>query len=165
MERASKFFLRDNRILLEQMPSLRATDYVLWSPRTRRFEYNCVGFVLSEETRRNWWEAGPDSWMRWPRNVSRESTVAAYRHLFLVRGFQSCANARLERGWEKIALFGESDAPDLFSHVALQRPDGTWVSKLGTLHDIEHTLEGIEGPEGCGAIVGYMRRRRRRRSR
>jgi hypothetical protein len=69
-------------------------------------------------------------------------------------GFERCNNGDLEDGYEKIAIYTKGRK---FCHVARQVPDGRWESKLGTLDDVIHGLEAVEG-QLYGAATIFMRR-------
>ena len=60
---------------------------------------------------------------------------------------------KAEAGFEKIAIF--VDATGEPTHAARQMGSGMWTSKLGTAHDIAHTLTGVAGRQygRVGAIV------------
>ena len=55
--------------------------------------------------------------------------------MFRSLGFEECPDGTLEADIEKIAIYGNDDE---FEHVAFQRNDGSWSSKLGELGDIRH---------------------------
>jgi hypothetical protein len=61
----------------------------------------------------------------------------------------------LEPNFEKIALYAIGNIP---THAARQLGDGSWVSKLGALEDIQHAaffeLEGA----AYGKVVCFLRR-------
>ena len=75
-------------------------------------------------------------------------------------GYEYCPTGELEPTVEKIAIYAtESD----FGHVAHQREDGTWSSKVGELGDICHLrLESLSGRGLCEypPVRFYMRRMR-----
>src|ERR1039458_4642664 len=64
----------------------------------------------------------------------------------------------LEDGYEKIAIFASSEE---FDHVAFQREDGCWSSKLGELGDVMHKTRSSLGGAGCfeyADVAMFMRR-------
>jgi len=70
-------------------------------------------------------------------------------------GYEVCFGAEVESGAQKIAIYVCDGEP---THAARQNPDGSWSSKLGMLHDIEHsTLEALEGDE-YGRVALILRR-------
>jgi hypothetical protein len=75
----------------------------------------------------------------WPRQVSEEEVesgdLAEYEPVFRDLGFERCADGSLVTGLEKLAIYASEDE---FAHVAYQRPDGSWSSKLGRLNDVRH---------------------------
>jgi hypothetical protein len=87
-------------------------------------------------------------------------TVAAFLKAFESVGYVRCKNGKLEKGFEKIALFAKKATSGLEpTHAARQLPDGKWTSKLGKLEDIEHNKPShVSGP-AYGDAVHYMKRR------
>ena len=68
-------------------------------------------------------------------------------------GYEECANADLEDGFEKIAIFGKRGK---FTHVARQRGDGMWTSKLGEGEDITHNRREDVGGGSYGTPIKFM---------
>ncbi len=59
-------------------------------------------------------------------------------------GYETCDNAELEAGFEKVAIYAHANR--LPTHAAKQLPSGLWSSKIGRGEDIEHnTLESLAG--------------------
>ena len=81
-----------------------------------------------------------------------DSFIRAYA----LQGYSVCASADYEEGFEKIAIYADSQGKP--THAARQLSTGHWTSKLGGLEDIEHfTLEGLNGAE-YGAVALVMKR-------
>jgi hypothetical protein len=81
--------------------------------------------------------------------------------MFRGLGFELSDNDKLERGYEKIAIY--ADAGGVPTHAARQLDSGKWTSKLGRLEDIEHdTLSSLQGPSppAYGEVRQVLRRRR-----
>jgi hypothetical protein len=149
----------DNELIEAHFPRLAREAYSVTSPQDDR--YNCVAWI--GRNRDQWLEPGFDGGT-WPREVSDEELDAGdlseFVRLFEGWGYQSCDDGRLEEGVEKIAVYA---AGDDFDHVAYQRPDGTWSSKLGRLNDIRHDDENaLAGPGGFeyAPVQLYMSRQR-----
>ncbi len=151
----------NRRLLLEiYLPGLEGSDYEITSEATD--DYNCIAWALGE-TDRFWNPIGvyPDYW---PEGLPRDVRLSSVVLMFQQQGFESVGDARVEAGFEKIALFGDQER---FIHVARQLASGRWTSKLGNDCDIEHDLEDLvrrRSPSASyryGQIVGYMRRPRR----
>lgn len=71
-------------------------------------------------------------------------------------GYALCKNAGYEDGFEKIAIYVDSNGKP--THVARQLSSGHWTSKLGKLEDIEHkTLESLSGSQ-YGTVAVIMKR-------
>jgi len=54
----------------------------------------------------------------------------------------------------KLALY---ERLGIVKHAARQMPDGTWTSKLGVQHLIEHQLPALEG-NSYGQVTAFYRR-------
>src|SRR5271167_374709 len=73
-------------------------------------------------------------------------------------GYKIATHSRYERGYEKLAIY--ADTNKVFKHVAKQSAS-KWLSKLGQLHDIEHSsLDVLVGP--YGNVVRLLKRKRGR---
>lgn len=126
--------------LEEQFPGLSGTQYDVVSPQTPN--YNCIAWAASESFR--WWWPDAFNLYFWPAGIQRINTIDAFIAAFVGLGYQLCANADHEDGFEKVAIFVGADG--LVSHMARELPDGRWTSKLGNSYDIIHvTLAHIEG--------------------
>jgi hypothetical protein len=136
-------------------PNLASDDYAIESPVSSR--YNCIAWAAGDDER--WWE--PPRRYYWPPKIPREYTVATYRRVYARQGYRPCANDNTEEGYGKIAIFvNEAGVP---THVARQKEDGSWTSKLGKGPLIRHaTLHGIEG-DAYGTVGVIMRRRKKAR--
>lgn len=137
--------------LLKHLPNLLAGEYVRASDKSD--EYNCIAWAIGE-TARPWWP-----WERyyWPPEVPYEETLDAFVAVFKLQGYEPCDDAGLEDQYEKVAIFANQDRTP--THAAIQRPNGMWSSKLGIEEDIEHRLNGVEGPM-YGTVAVILRRPR-----
>ena len=120
--------------------------------------YNCIAYAVVD-FKRKWWPGDyPPSWSvdYWPSGVPTEETLQAFVLALATVGFELSNGGSHELGVEKIAIYALSG---VVKHVALQQVDATWRSKLGSDEDIEHTLEGLEGPV-YGTVVAYLKRPR-----
>jgi hypothetical protein len=117
--------------------------------------YNCVAWVMRDVSR--WWEPGnPDAY--WPRDTASDVGIDEYLWLFGSEGFIHCSSPALEKGVEKIAIYAFRDR---FRHVAYQRVDGRWSSKLGMTFDVWHAEPGaLRGGAITGDVVALMQRPR-----
>jgi hypothetical protein len=130
----------------DRFPTLARDGYQITSPRDD--EYNCVAWIARE--RGQWWEPALDG-AYWPRQVEeadlKDGDLSEYLYVFGLMGFTICEDDELEVGMEKIAIFGSASD---FAHVAYQRVDGEWSSKLGKLNDVRHECAAsLSGPGGC----------------
>jgi hypothetical protein len=129
-------------------PQLTADNHHITSPPSP--DYNCIAWAAGDTE--NWWQPG----VFWPVAAPPDAggivaLEVAYRSL----GFEVCADAQREPGFEKIALYGSAA---YYTHAARQLPNGKWTSKLGGEADIEH-----DSPEDVGGgiyaeVVRLMRR-------
>jgi hypothetical protein len=130
-------------------PNLRSESYQETSPPT--ITYNCIAWAAGKKDR--WWE--PVIGYYWPLPVPQLRTVQVAIRAFKVLGYTECDNSEVEKGYEKIAIYGEQDD---YTHAARQLGNGKWTSKLGQLEDIEHdTLEALTGIE-YGQVAIVMKR-------
>lgn len=80
--------------------------------------------------------------------------------MFKGLGYEECADADLNDGYEKVVIFADAEMKP--THAARQLPDGQWTSKLGSLQDIAHAkVENLNG-DAYGAPVRFMQRPRNR---
>ena len=160
-EKEPHLTLRSPR-LERKFRKLFAAGYEVTSPDDPT--YNCIAWAAHDMQHR-WWPDNPN--MYWPhwmgRIVKPKSTIECFVQSFHLLGYVTCGDSRLERRYEKVALYAVGDSP---KHMARQLPDGNWTSKLGIFgEDITHyTLDAIEeyGPEPIyaeyGAPVAFMKR-------
>jgi hypothetical protein len=118
--------------------------------------YNCFAFALGENSR--WVQATPALGFKtsWPAAVARQETVAAYKLVFALRGYDQCKDAALEADYEKVALY--VDVHGRPQHAARQLPDGRWTSKMGQDIDIEHPDVAILDDKTYGRPSVFLRR-------
>ena len=116
---------------------------------------NCIAWAAGDLV--NWWEPSGDPKHYWPHGAPLEYSVQAYIKAFESCGYAQCSDAVLEPGFEKVAIYLDSQTA-VPSHAARQLPSGAWTSKLGRLEDIEHhDLAGLSGPQpaygSCGVFL------------
>jgi len=120
------------------------------SPPTKgsdSIQYNCIAWAYEDNTQ--WYWPHPNRF--WPENIPMEVSLNAFQRLFESKGYEVCFDSSLEEGLKKIAIYSKNDLP---THAARQLPDGLWTSKLGTEHDVSHTIEGMsDGYYGNVAVI------------
>jgi hypothetical protein len=136
-------------------PNLRKTGF------TRTSEpdyYNCIAYVVGDFNRKWWPDDYPPHWSidYWPPNVPKEETLDAFTIALATVGFVVSKDGNLDAGFEKVAIYALAG---IVKHAALQLANGTWRSKLGSDKDIEHTVDGLEGP-AYGKVIAYLKRPR-----
>lgn len=131
--------------------NLKDGEFKLTSPFDSK--YNCIAYAADDNSK--WWWAvetamvGNDVF--WFNNIPSQATLENFILAFGKLGYQSCENAELEKGFEKVAIYvstkDEIHAPKgSLTHMARQLPNGKWTSKLGNDVDISHdTLQCLEG--------------------
>ena len=147
---------------LKVFPCLRVGCFRETSRRTttrRDVKYNCIAFAAGDITRL-WWPPVPrvPGFYYWPDGAPAKETLDAFMSAFASLGYTPCDSLNLETGIEKVAFFVKPDGVP--GHVAIQRENGMWRSKLGNWEDIEHNLRDLE----CtmyGTVQAYMQRPRR----
>jgi hypothetical protein len=145
------------RFILETFPALKRTHF---DPKSSPdVMYNCFAWAADEKEKNHIWSPVPTIGKRyWPENVAEEATLEAFIGAYGTRGYAKCENGALEEGVEKIAIYAGKDGP---LHAARQLRSGYWTSKLGTLDDIEHELEGLsDGATMYGSVVCFLSRAR-----
>jgi hypothetical protein len=129
--------------------NLQNSRYSVTSPQDDF--YNCIAWA-ARETHRRWWPIGA----YWPISL-REETVACFILAFETLDYRVCLDGRLERGFEKVAIY--SDSSNTPTHMARQLHSGVWTSKCGNLEDLEHeNLDAVGGDPGYGSVVVFMKR-------
>jgi hypothetical protein len=118
-------------------------------------DYNCIAFAVGD-VERWWWPSGRED-DYWPLPIPEKVTLQTFLDAFAARGYSSPidTNGDLESGFEKIAVYALESGE--VTHVAKQQEDGKWRSKLGPEEDIEHALDGLDGPK-YGSVVRYLKR-------
>lgn len=139
------------RRLVRQFPNLANEDYEIVAPETD--QYNCIAYAAGDTSQP--WSDEPQDY--WPREVPRDPTIEGLRKLFRWLGYKKCKGPRLERNYQKVALYAQQNS---WTHAALQMPNGRWRSKLGDGPLLEHRAPpSLEGDE-YGRPHIYMRKRR-----
>ena len=105
--------------------------------------YNCIAYAAGDTT--DWWEH--DGRRYWPPHATRSNSIASLREVFAGLDFEQCDDSRLEDGYQKVALYEDHG---IWTHAAVQMPNGAWRSKMGEGPIIEH-----RSPESlAGGIYG-----------
>ena len=127
----------DQAQLISIFPNLANENFEIVGPPSAR--YNCLAYAAGDTSQP--WSDEPGDY--WPPAVPRDPTIQGLAKLFRWLGFKKCGSPRLERGYQKVALYGKRGE---WQHAALQMPNGRWRSKLGYLALIEHdTPNGVAG--------------------
>jgi len=141
-----------SRERIEKMfPTLAVTGYLIASPEVP--DYNCIAWAACDNER--WWWPDPQLIGYWPPDAPRLVTLDAFIKAYETLGYTPCQNPENEENFEKIAIYVDPSGKP--THAARQVRSGRWTSKLGELEDIEHTLEGLVGPQ-YGRIAAVMKR-------
>src|ERR1700730_14639424 len=114
---------------VQAFPNLSKESFSIASPEDKK--YNCIAWAAGDD-RRFWWPA-PSQIAFWPSGFPRAVTVENFIQIFPGIVYIECPDGLLENGFEKLVLYTKNGVP---THMAKQRPDGHWWSKLGGWHDI-----------------------------
>lgn len=122
--------------------------------------YNCIAYA-AEVYSIPWWPYLPSmpqaAYTDWPITPEWPPNVQNFISAFRTCGFEPCKNGKLQLGYEKVAIYVDGDKPQ---HMAREKGDGIWHSKLGGCQDIRHyTLEAVEDYCGYGKAEYFMRKR------
>lgn len=111
---------------------------------SRDSAYNCFAYVAN--VRNKWWTPDPITPVGhyWPVAVApeEEDQVSPIIRGYATLGFEPCEDGTFEDGYEKLAIYVKDGVP---KHVAIQRNNGLWQSKMGHSEDICHRLESLQG--------------------
>lgn len=142
---------------LRHYPNLRPGNYEVTSEEDPN--YNCAAWA-ADDTQTPWWPQPDIPEYYWP-TPRRENSLEAFIEGFGTLGYQVCDTFDLEHGYEKVAVYATTSGEPL--HVARQRQDGSWTSKLGNWEDIRHLdLANLEC-DSYGEVALVMRRPRAER--
>lgn len=157
MERDDSEYTPIQRMTAEELksfwPNLNQHNYSITSPPAK--VYNCVAWASGINYTRL------DFYRNEKGEIDEDQSSFRYMKHFETIGFVECESPDFEEGFEKIALY--EDRRGNFTHVALQKGEDRWTSKLGYLEDIEHkNLEALEGRgrDRYGNHVFYMKRQK-----
>jgi len=129
-------------------PGTLAHPFLITSPPAKN--YNCIAWACEDSSA--WYWPDPDHNNFWPDNVPREVTLGAFQLLFEHLGYEACLDDSLEKRFQKIAIY--SDSNNTPTHAARQLPNGNWTSKLGSWYDVAHTVQNMDnGQYGKVAII------------
>jgi hypothetical protein len=146
------FHNRDS--VLSLYPDIEKVGYKKTSSHT--LGYNCIAWAAGDDGR--WWEpqTGYSRGGVWPDGCPHEDTLDGWMAALGAVKFVQCADGTAEKGYHKVAIFGQS--PSDPEHVAWQNQDGVWCSKLGEWEDVEHKrLEGARNRDQS-KVLAYMKR-------
>src|SRR5688500_14047966 len=126
-----------------RFPGIERTGYRVTSPASHY--YNCIAWAMNDPE--HWWDPGHGMTnYYWPPGVPRNWALLSCIKAFEAAGFERCAGPAREAGYDKVALFVDSEGN--CTHAARQLESGAWTSKLGIREDIEHTeLTAVESDE------------------
>jgi len=140
--------LRHSPELENDFPNLATAGYDITSDPAN--PPTCIGFALDDVS--HIWDANGAAikfpGYIWLPNGPYDFEMKTVARIFELHRYVDCnMDASFEAGYEKVALYiDDHDHDEPFSHVARQRPDGTWISKLGPDEDLTHnTLDALEG--------------------
>ncbi len=136
-------------------PNLHRSIYEKTSEENDR--NNCAAWAAGDASR--WMQPPVEPWHYWPAEAPLDLDVDSFVKAYELIGFEICADATYEAGYQKLAIYGYPDRT--FSHAARLNENGSWSSKLGCWEDIKHdTLRALEGRwPAYGKVYVYMKRK------
>ena len=104
--------------------------------------YNCIAYAFGDKTK-CWWPIISKNNEWWPTTISKELNIKSFTQLLNLYGYKSCGkDINFKQEYEKIALF-IIPGINLPSHMAKQKSQDIWESKLGDKELIEHDLNEL----------------------
>lgn len=147
----------EERMILDCIPSLRDDpSFMVTSENTR--DYNCIAWALGRTDCWCWppLNGNPEDDEYWPHNAPNSTSIEAFVEAMRKEGFEICKDAIPDDGQTTIALYQRNGE---CTHAARLCNNGMWTSKMGPLHDIQHSLaESLEG-DFYGKVYCYMSRK------
>lgn len=140
-------------VIEKSFPKLLNAGYSITSPES--VEYNCIAWAVGDTEA--WWWPDPQHQYFWPPEIPRIEKPEAFVRAYEMLGYSVCNNAAYEEGYEKIAIYIDTNGKP--THTARQLDSGLWTSKLGSAEDIEHALDGLVGST-YGTIAIILKRSR-----
>lgn len=135
----------------KDFPNLKSTGFARTSEPE---DYNCIAFAVGDP-KKWWWPSGSED-EYWPVPIPNEITLQTFIDAFASAGFVPSDNGDAEAGFDKIALYGFG-VKDVRHAARLDAGAVRWKSKLGAHEDIEHSIDGLEGP--CyGRVLTYFKK-------
>jgi hypothetical protein len=142
--------------------NIRPENFKCCSDRTDHLPtggYNCIAWAAGK-TDQPWWPTDEVKGYFWPPNLPKqpidEETLDNFVKAFELEGYSVCANGEFESGFEKVAIYTNSNGRPL--HAARSLPSGVWTSKMGDFEDIEHeTVQVVEGKQ-YGTAKAFLKR-------
>jgi hypothetical protein len=125
------------QLVIPDFPNTHFEPFIITSPQTTF--YNCIAWAFGDDSK--WYWPDPDDMAYWPPNISRTVDINSFIELYNLIGYNVCQSPVLETGFEKIAIFVDSN--NIPTHAARQVASGLWTSKLGMEYDIQHTLASM----------------------
>jgi hypothetical protein len=105
----------------DKFPNLSSENAQKTSDNTEM--YNCIAWAYGKDNCCMW----PDKLKislgiaYWPEDIPCEESINAFVELFSGIGYKKCCNKRIERNYEKIAIYTKNKIP---THAAKQLPNG-----------------------------------------
>src|SRR5437879_1148322 len=83
-------------------PNLSRSAYEKTSDENDR--NNCAAWAAGDDTR--WWQPPVEPWHYWPSGAPLNFDVDSFARAYELEGFEQCADATPEAGFEKVAIYG-----------------------------------------------------------
>ncbi|MBL7131147.1 MAG: hypothetical protein ISS45_07080 [Candidatus Omnitrophica bacterium] len=102
---------------------MNGSEFLITSPESPN--YNCIAWAANEDVR--WWWPDPLRIYYWPNGIERVNTVEHFIAAYGTLGYEPCDNEIPEDGFEKVALYVQTDSNELLSNVV------GWLSEQSIL--------------------------------
>ena len=130
-------------------PNLRSEGFTVVDPLSE--VYNCIAYAAGDTSQ--WWSHIPGSY--WLPYATRSDSIVSLLEVFVGLGYEQCDGSCVEDSYQKVALY---ETQGVWTHAAVQLPNGAWRSKMGEGPVIEHrSPESLSGGIYGNATV-FMRK-------
>jgi len=141
-------------------PHLRPEGHSRESAETP--SYNCFAWA-ADETQACWEPESPlirphPKPTYWPAEAPNDLSLESFVQAFATLRYAECDMAELEPGFERLAIYVDSEGYS--SPASRQLASVAWTSKIGELEDIEHkAFKALAGGEYGGVAIILKRPR------
>jgi hypothetical protein len=151
--------VRDCSWIAGRFPNIRPDNFKCCSDRTTHLPnngYNCIAWAAGK-TDKWWWPIDvPGAFWPIPIDPVDPENIKHFIKAFETEGYCVCADGRFENGFEKVAIYEDSNGDA--AHAARQLPEDVWTSKMGKYEDIEHDTPQVVENQTYGIVKVFLKR-------